>query len=98
ANFGQSSGIPSFAPLSASTSATQAFLPPSSGTASTGGGGSSMVPASTGGGGGSLGTGTGGGGGGGVATNTAQPNAQLQFALLSRRDPPWAPVTIFALG
>jgi hypothetical protein len=31
-------------------------------------------------------------------TNTPQPSAQPQFALLSKHDPPWAPVTILAIG
>ena len=95
ANFAQSSGIPSFAPISSSSGgAAQAFLPPSTGTTSTGGGTSSILPSSTGGGGGILS----GGGGGGSVGSTSAPPTQPQFALISKKDPPWAPVTIFALG
>src|SRR5207253_9833839 len=74
----------------------------STGSTSSGGGGG-FVPSGGGGssGGGiswGFGGGSSGGVGGGGTGNTNLTQAQPQFALLSKNDPPWAPVSILALG
>ena len=98
ANFGSGSGSVTFP---APPTSFGGGVPPasSSGGVSTGGG--SVAP--SGGGGVSSGTGgggfgTGGGTGGGGTGTTSAPQTQPQFALLSKTDPPWAPVAILVLG
>jgi len=88
ANFGHGQSI-SFPPLPGGNT-----NPPPSST-----GGSGGVPATSGN--SAVGPSTGGGNGFPPATggsNTPQPAASPQFALLSKHDPPWAPVTILAIG
>jgi hypothetical protein len=88
ANFGQGQSV-SFPPLPGGNN------PPPSST-----GGSGGVPATSGS--SAVGPSTGGGNGfppsTGGTTNTPQPAAAPQFALLSKHDPPWAPVSILAIG